>query len=175
MGQARRSNGGGVDDGAILRRGGLTSLIGLIISLILVAAVATFGGQFGPIGWYQEIAKPSWTPPGWIFGPVWTFLYAAMAVAAWLVWREYRASKSTLALGLYILQLFLNAMWSWVFFGLHRIGLALVDLIVLWILVGVTSVFFWRVRRVAGILLFPYVAWVAFAGVLNYAVWILNA
>jgi tryptophan-rich sensory protein len=97
-----------------------------------------------------------------------------MGVAAWLVWRERSRGLSTLALGVYILQLLLNAVWSWVFFGLHRIGLALVDLIVLWILIVVTTILFGKVRPAAGILLFPYVAWVAFAGFLNYAIWVLN-
>jgi benzodiazapine receptor len=98
-----------------------------------------------------------------------------MGVAAWLVWREHRARISTLALGVHILQLAFNGVWSWIFFGLHRIGLALVDLIILWILVAVTSILFWRVCRLAGIFMFPYVAWVALAGSLNYAIWILNA
>jgi len=157
------------------RHGGLASLIGLLFSLMLVAAIAAVGGQFSPDAWYQGIAKPSWTPPGGLFGPVWTFLYASMAVAAWLVWREHYTRIATSALGVYILQLILNAIWSWVFFGLHQIGVALADLIVLWIFIVTTTVMFWKVRPVAGILLFPYVAWVTFAGILNYAIWILNA
>ncbi len=146
-----------------------------MVSLIMVAAVAAFGGLFTPDSWYQEIAKPFWTPPGWIFGPVWTFLYALMGVAAWLIWREHGSRASTLAIAAYILQLFLNAFWSFAFFGLHRIGLAFVDLIVLWFLVAVTTILFWKVRPLASILLFPYVVWVAFAGFLNYAIWSLNS
>ncbi|MFC1867874.1 TspO/MBR family protein, partial [Thermodesulfobacteriota bacterium] len=124
---------------------------------------------------YQEIAKPSWTPPNWLFGPVWTFFYVSMSVAAWLVWREHGSRISTIALGVYVLQLFLNAVWSWIFFGLNLTGLAFIDLVILWIMVGVTSILFWMVRRLAGILLFPYFVWVAFAGILNYTIWILNA
>lgn len=164
-----------MDSEVIIRRGKLKSLAGLIVSLILVAVVAAFGGLFTPNSWYQEIAKPPWTPPGWIFGPVWTFLYALMGVAAWLVWREPGRSISNLALGVYILQLILNAVWSWIFFGLYRIGLAFADLIILWILLGITTILFWKVRRAAGILLLPYIAWVTFAGFLNYTIWILNA
>jgi benzodiazapine receptor len=164
-----------MDSEVIIRRGKLKSLAGLIVSLILVAVVAAFGGLFTPNSWYQEIAKPPWTPPGCIFGPVWTFLYALMGVAAWLVWREPGRSISNLALGVYILQLILNAVWSWIFFGLHRVGLAFADLIILWILLGITTILFWKVRRAASILLFPYIAWVTFAGFLNYTIWILNA
>jgi benzodiazapine receptor len=165
-----------IGDGVIMRRGCLKNLTGLIVSLMIVATVAAFGGQFTPDSWYQEIAKPPWTPPGWIFGPVWTFLYTSMGVAAWLVWRERGKRFSTLpALVVYILQLVLNAVWSWVFFGLHLIGLALLDLSVLWILIALTTILFWKVRPAAGILLFLYVAWVAFAGLLNFSIWILNA
>jgi benzodiazapine receptor len=152
----------------------LRDLSGLVASLILVAAVAAIGGHFAPTAWYQEVAKPPWTPPGWLFAPVWTVLYILMGVAAWLVWRERAASGAAVALGSYVLQLVLNALWSWIFFGLHRIGLALLDLIVLWALIVTTGVLFWRVRRAAGGLLVPYVAWVSFAGSLNYAIWVLN-
>ena len=158
-----------------MRRSGPMSLIGLLVSLMLVAAVAAVGGQFSPDAWYQGITKPAWTPPGWLFGPVWTFLYASMAVAAWLVWREHSTGIATSARVVYILQLILNVIWSWIFFGLHQIGLALADLIVMWVLIVVTTLLFWKVRPAAGILLLPYVAWVAFAGILNSAIWILNA
>ncbi len=149
-------------------------MIGLLVSLALVAVVAGFGRQFTPGPWYQALTKPSWTPPGWVFGPAWTFLYASMAAAAWLVWRRRGTRFSDAALGLYLLQLVFNGLWSWIFFGLHRIGLALADLLVLWVLIVVTTLFFWRVSRSAGILMLPYVAWVAFAGLLNHALWVLN-
>lgn len=158
-----------------MQRTGRKSIAGLIVSLITVALVAAFGGLFTPDSWYQELAKPSWTPPGWIFGPVWTFLYASMGVAAWLVWRERGGRIRTTALGIYILQLLLNAAWSWIFFGLHRIGPALADLIVLLILIVGTIILFLKVRPLAGILLIPYAAWVTFAGFLNHAIWSLNA
>jgi benzodiazapine receptor len=161
-------------DDESMRRRGWQSLSGLLVSLILVAAVAAIGGRSAPSAWYQEIVKPTWTPPSWLFGPVWTVLYILMAVASWQVWRERVARRSAVALTAYILQLVLNALWSWIFFGLHRIGLALADLVVLWLLVAVTCILFWRVRRAAGAALLPYLAWVSFAGVLNYAIWVLN-
>ncbi|MBP6876015.1 MAG: tryptophan-rich sensory protein [Candidatus Eisenbacteria bacterium] len=146
----------------------------LLISLALVAAVAAYGSQFSPAPWYQEIPKPSWTPPGWLFGPVWTALYLMMAFAAWLVWRT-RASRAVIGpIAVYVLQLALNGLWSYLFFGLRRFGLALVDLVALWALIAITIVLFWRIRRLAGALLLPYLAWVTFAGFLNHAIWALN-
>jgi benzodiazapine receptor len=157
-----------------MKRSRLRNISGLVISLVLVAAAAAFGGRFAPTAWYQEIAKPPWTPPAWIFGPVWTALYIMMGVAAWLVWRKRETPGAVVALGVYVVQLVLNGLWSWIFFYLHRIGLALADLIVLWVLIVVTCVLFWRVRRAAGVLLLPYIVWVTFAGFLNQAIWALN-
>jgi tryptophan-rich sensory protein len=127
-----------------------------------------------PGPWYAGIVKPTWTPPGWIFGPVWTLLYILMAVAAWLVWREGKGRASLPALGFYVAQLFANALWSWIFFGLHRIGPALLDLFILWVLIAISCLLFWRIRRTAAILMLPYLVWVSFAGILNFALWRLN-
>jgi benzodiazapine receptor len=121
--------------------------------------------------WYPTIAKPAWTPPSWIFGPVWTALYAMMAVAAWLVWRRVGWGG---ALVWFAVQLALNATWSPVFFGLHRIGLALLNIILLWLAIAGTTVTFGRVMPAAGILFVPYLAWVSFAVALNFAIWRLN-
>jgi tryptophan-rich sensory protein len=126
-------------------------------------------------GWYAQLVKPAWNPPAWIFGPVWTVLYAMMAVAAWLVWRHGGWKANGRALGLFLLQWLLNALWTPLFFGLHRPGLAFADIAALWVTLAVTVVCFWRVRRVAGVLLLPYLAWVTFAAALNFAVWQLNA
>ncbi len=156
------------------RRAGLQSLAAFVVSLLLVAAVAGFGSRFTPGPWYREIAKPSWTPPGWLFGPVWTLLYLLMAAAAWQVWRRRGIGGARAALAVYLVQLVLNALWSWIFFGLHLIGPALVDLAVLWVLIVATCVLFFRASRIAGVLLLPYIAWVGFAGALNLALWILN-
>jgi len=160
--------GEGVEKKTIASIGGLTA------SLLIIAAVAAFGSQFAPDLWYAGIVKPSWTPPGWIFGPVWTLLYILMAVAAWLVWREREDRASLPALVFYAAQMFVNALWSWIFFGLHRIGWALLDLSALWVLILITCLFFWRIRRAAAILMLPYLAWVSFAGILNFALWRLN-
>ncbi len=157
-----------------MKQSGPRKTVGLIVSLVLVAAVAAVGGRFAPTAWYREIAKPPWTPPGWLFGPVWTALYILMGVAAWLVWLRRDAPGSFPALVFYGFQLVLNSLWSWIFFGLHRISLALADLMVLWVLIVVTCVLFWRIRRAAGILLLPYLAWVCFAGFLNQTIWALN-
>jgi|APCry1669188910_1035180.scaffolds.fasta_scaffold99750_2 tryptophan-rich sensory protein len=124
--------------------------------------------------WYAGLAKPSWNPPGWLFGPVWTLLYTMMSVAAWLVWREGGWKAQKRALGLYLAQWALNALWTPLFFGLHRPGLAFAEIIALDVAVLGTLIAFWRVRRAAGLLLIPYALWVAFATVLNFTIWRLN-
>lgn len=124
--------------------------------------------------WYQSLTRPSFTPPDWVFAPVWTTLYVLMAVAAWLVWLRTGWSQGRNLLGLFVLQLILNFAWSVLFFGLQRIDLAFLDLLALWALIAVITVLFWRVERVAGVLLVPYLAWVGFAGVLNGWIWVNN-
>jgi len=124
--------------------------------------------------WYPSLAKPAWTPPGWIFGPVWSGLYVAMAVAAWRVWRRAATEDAKQVLRLYGGQIALNALWSVLFFGLRRPGFALVEIVILWILLIVILLRFWRADRIAGLLWAPYVAWVTFASALNGAIWILN-
>lgn len=147
---------------------------GLAVSLLLVAAVAFFSGRSGPSDWYQQLAKPSWTPPNTVFAPVWTLLYILMAVAAWLVWKRAGFAGAAWPLGLYLVQLALNGGWSWLFFGRHEIGFALLDLAALWTVLLATTILFWRVQLVAGALLLPYLAWVSFAGALNLSLWRLN-
>ncbi len=145
----------------------------LLISLLLVAAVAVFGSRFAPGEWYQALAKPVWTPPDWLFGPAWTLLYALMALAAWKVW--IAARRIDLALAVYAAQLLLNASWSWLFFGLQRVDLALADIVALWLLIIVTIVLFRRRDRLASMLLWPYLAWVTYAAALTFEIWRLNA
>lgn len=147
---------------------------GLLVWLLLTFAVAAFGAQFQPGSWYRALAKPAWTPPGWIFAPVWTFLYASMAVAAWLVWRGRWRRSAQLALLFYVGQLLLNGLWSWLFFGRQSIGLALADIFALLLFVGIAAFLFWRQSRPAGILFIPYVVWVGFAMVLNLRIWLMN-
>ena len=149
------------------------SLIALLVFFVLSFGAAFFGAQFPPGEWYAQLEKPFWNPPNWIFAPVWTLLYAAMAFAAWLVWRQGTPARRA-PLALWALQLVLNALWSWIFFGLHRPGLAAVEIGLLWVAILTTIVFFWRVRTAAGALLLPYLAWVSFAAVLNFSLWLLN-
>jgi tryptophan-rich sensory protein len=142
--------------------------------LVLTLAAAATGVFVSPDGWYSRLAKPAWTPPSWLFGPVWTLLYALMAVAAWRVWREggWKAQRRTLTL--YLVQWALNALWTPLFFGLQRPGLAFAEILILDAAVLFTLAAFWRVRRISGLLLVPYMLWVAFATVLNLAIWRLN-
>jgi len=152
--------------------------LGLVVALAVTFAAAGIGSVFTSQSvdtWYQEIAKPSWTPPGWLFGPVWTALYTLMAVAAWLVWRQGGWGGARLALGLYAGQLVLNAAWSALFFGARMPGLAFVELVVLWLAIVATTVAFFRKSVPAGVLLLPYLAWTTFAGVLNFTLWRMNA
>ncbi len=156
----------------------LTARGGLALgAALLIAFVPALGGVFtGPSAWYEGLAKPSWNPPGWVFGPVWTALYASMGVASWLVWRERgRARAVRAALWVYAVQLVLNAAWSPLFFGLRRPDLAMIDIVLLWVTIVATVVLFWRVRPVAGAVLLPYLAWVTFASGLNFAIWRMNA
>jgi tryptophan-rich sensory protein len=133
------------------------------------------GGLFMPDEWYASLRKPSWNPPGWIFGPVWTALYAMMAVAAWLIWRRGGWGKQRRPLLLFIVQLALNALWTPLFFGLHRPGLAFAEILLLWLAIALTLAAFWREHRAAAWLLAPYLAWVSFAALLNLTLWRLNA
>ena len=132
------------------------------------------GGQAGDPSYYGELTRPSWAPPGWLFGPVWTVLYIAMGVAAWLVWREGGFGRARTALGLFLVQLVPNVLWTPLFFGMRRPDLALVDLVVLWLLIVATIAAFRRWSTTAALLLVPYLLWVTFAGALNFALWRLN-
>ena len=139
--------------------------------IVLVGIAASFGAVFQPGEWYAALRRPPLTPPNWIFGPVWTLLYVGIAVAAWLVWR---AGADRRALALWSAQLLLNALWSWLFFGLHQPALALLDILCLIGLVVATLLAFLRHSRSAGLLLAPYTAWLAFAAYLNAGFWLLN-
>lgn len=124
--------------------------------------------------WYASLQKPEWTPPSWVFGPVWTLLYLMMAVAAWLVWRSRGWSAGLAPLALFAIQLVLNASWSVIFFGLRSPGLAFAEITILWSMVLATTVAFWLTTTPAGLLMLPYLLWVTFAGVLNFSIWRLN-
>lgn len=141
--------------------------------VVLSLLPGAFGSQFLPGEWYAALEKPAWTPPSWVFGPVWIALYIMMGIAAWLIWDRYR-SVARVALTLFALQLIANAAWSWLFFGLRSLSLAFVDIALLWVLILATAVAFWRLRPAAGALLLPYAAWVTFAAALNFTIWRLN-
>ncbi len=149
--------------------------IGLVAWILVCYVVAAIGAQFEPGVWYEAIAKPAWTPPDRLFGPVWGVLYVMMAVAAWVVWRRGGFISHPLPLSLFMVQLVLNAAWSWLFFGLNRPGVALLGLCLLLGAVAATLLLFWRVQRVAGALLAPYLLWISFATALNFEIWRLNA
>lgn len=153
-----------------------TQLAGLAAWLVGSFIAAGIGGaasiQAGPF--YAQLVRPEWAPPGSVFGPVWTVLYLLMGIAAWLVWRVGGLRAARTALTLFLVQLVLNALWSWLFFGWHLGALAFVDVLLLWASILATLIAFWRVSPLAGALLLPYLAWVSFASVLNYTVWQLN-
>ncbi|HYQ84582.1 MAG TPA: TspO/MBR family protein [Rubrobacter sp.] len=153
------------------------SILALAGFLLLSFAAGALGGRatYPAIpNWYQSLEKPSWTPPDWLFGPAWTTLYILMGVAAWLVWRHggWRSQKRPLTL--FVVQVVLNALWSILFFGMRNPGLGMVEIVVLWLAILATLIAFWRVSRVAGGLMVPYLGWVTFAAALNFAIWRLN-
>jgi tryptophan-rich sensory protein len=140
----------------------------------LAGAIGAFATSTSVHTWYPSLHKPAWTPPSWLFAPVWTLLYIAMGVAAWRVWRTLEALESRRLVRLYAAQLALNAIWSILFFGQQSPGLALIEVIVLWLVLVRMLALLWPVDRAAGVLWALYVAWVTFATLLNAAVWELN-
>ncbi len=149
-------------------------VFGLASFVVLSFGAAALGGIAAARsvpGWYTALEKPSWTPPVFVFGPVWTLLYALMAGAGWLVWRRGRSRAAPL---LFLLQLALNAAWPWFFFASRRLALALVVATLLWLAVAALMRVSWRVNRLAVVLLAPYLAWLTLAWALNLAVWRLN-
>lgn len=164
-------------DSAIRPHTPARSIGGLAFFLALCFAVSALGAAVTATSvgtWYQDLAKPSFNPPDWVFAPVWTTLFAFMAIAAWRVWRRTGLRAGRLALGVFMLQLVLNLGWSTAFFGLQRIDLALVVVVLLLLAIVVSAVLFARIDRLAGVLFVPYAAWVAFAIVLNASIWSLN-
>ncbi len=150
------------------------SIVALVAWIVLCFSAAAFGSQFMPGEWYAALKKPTWNPPNWIFGPVWSALYTMMAVAAWLVWRRGGFRVNRLPLSLFLTQLFLNALWSWLFFGLKNPALAFGEIVLLWLGISGTIVAFWPRQRTAAGLLVPYLMWVSFASGLNFTLWQLN-
>ncbi|WP_336407730.1 TspO/MBR family protein [Gallaecimonas kandeliae] len=150
-------------------------LLGLVCWLLASFAASAIGAlaSIEAKAFYGQLTQPGWAPPPWLFGPVWTVLYALMGVAAWLVWRsEARSPKPALAL--FMVQLGLNALWSWLFFSWHQGLWSFVEVLALWLLILATLVAFWKRRPLAGALLLPYLLWVAFASALTFSLWQLN-
>ena len=158
-----------------------------IWKLIIAVVVSELAGIIGSVfttpsiaGWYAGLVKPALNPPAWVFGPVWTTLFALMGVSAWLVWSSYAKALEDkkkgikIALALFGLQLALNALWSIIFFGLHSPGAALIEIIFLWLAILATMITFAKISKPAAWLLLPYILWVSFAMYLNYSIWILN-
>ncbi len=147
----------------------------LIVSIIIVFIAGAVGTIFTSSQiptWYATLAKPSWAPPNWVFGPVWTTLYVLIGVALFLVWKECVDRKDVkIALSVFAVQLVLNILWSVIFFGLHSLLEGLLTVIILWMTILANIIVFYRVSRPAGLLLVPYLVWVTIASYLNYSVY----
>ena len=153
-------------------------ILGLVGWLALCFGASGIGSSFTIPeidGWFATLKKPSFNPPNWLFGPVWSVLFLLMAVSAWLVWRKFRLDRSRAAMTIFFVQLIANVLWSILFFGLHSPSMAFIWICVLWSLIVSTIMLFWRKSPLAGALLVPYLGWVTFAGVLNFWIWRLNA
>lgn len=152
----------------------MKSILALVASFVVTYAAAALGGlaSIRARDFYALLQRPAWAPPGWLFGPVWSLLYTMMAVAAWLAWRAGRdAGGAKVALTLFVLQLALNAVWTWLFFAWRRGVWATIEIVFLWLAIVATILAFWRLRPLAGALLLPYLAWVTFAAALTVSVW----
>lgn len=154
----------------------MRNFLGLVGWIVLCFAAAWIGAASSSNApqFYRELTQPSWAPPAWIFGPVWTVLYLLMAIAAWLVWKERGFGGARMELATFLVQLTLNALWSWLFFTRNSGLWSFVDIMFLWVLIVATIILFWRVKPLAGALLLPYLGWVSFAAGLNYALWTSN-
>lgn len=147
---------------------------GVLAAILLVTLLAAVAGSLASVNaadFYVQLSKPFWAPPAWLFGPVWTVLFAMMAMAAWLVVRAKGVAAAKPELAWYGLQLGFNALWSWLFFYWHAGAAAFAEALILALLVAVTTKVFWRARTVAGALMLPYMAWVSFASILTFAIW----
>lgn len=156
---------------------GIKSVAGVLAWLSACAAAGAVGAlpSSGARSLYSALVQPGWAPPGWLFGPVWSVLYAMMAVAAWRVWNEPQSNPfRSRALVLFGVQLLANALWSWLFFAWRLGGVAFAEILLLWLLIAATLVVFWRISRAAALLLVPCLLWVTFASALNLALWRLN-
>ena len=152
----------------------MKAIISLFLFVLVSFLAAMPGAFFKPGDWYKTLAKPAWTPPPWVFAPVWTLLYLSMGASAWLVFRSRHHATIQMAMALFFVQLVLNAFWSVIFFGWHKIGWALFEICLFWFVVMATMVSFWQVNAGAGALLIPYLVWLSVAFSLNLGVWRMN-
>ncbi|MCX6316112.1 MAG: tryptophan-rich sensory protein [Bacteroidetes bacterium] len=156
----------------------MTNTIKFIIAVAIPVVIGAASGFFtvsGVESWYATINKPSWNPPNWIFGPVWTTLYFMMGIALFLVWKaDTSIELKKIAFVLFAVQLALNFFWSFIFFRLHQPGWALAEMLALWIFIILTIFAFAQVNKTAAWLLVPYISWVSFAAILNYTIWKIN-
>jgi benzodiazapine receptor len=160
-------------------KGGEMAKIGRLICSVSVCLLTGFLGSLATrnsiTNWYAQLSRPSFTPPDWTFGVVWPALYVIMGISAFLIWNKgLKRRKVKIALGIFVLQLVLNGLWTPIFFGLHLIGVALVEIVILWVAILLTILAFWRVSKTAALLLLPYILWVSFAVVLNAGLFLLN-
>jgi len=151
----------------------LLPLVGWLALCLLAGAIGAIA-SVDAAAFYAELERPPWAPPAWLFGPVWTALYAAMGIAAWLVSRCPKSESRRIALTLFVVQLGANVLWSWLFFAWRLGAWSFAEVGLLWLLIAATIVAFYRLRPIAAVLLVPYLAWVSFASALNFAVWRAN-
>ena len=155
----------------------LRQIIELFVSVAVCLGAGFAGSRFtfrSVATWYPTLRKPAWTPPAWLFAPVWTALYCLMGIAAWLVWNRAGWAATRIPLALFAIQLVLNVAWSGIFFGWRKPAWALAEIVLLWVAIAATACEFWPVSRSAAWLLVPYVVWVTYAAALNFAIWRLN-
>lgn len=155
------------------RRSTLSQVFGLVawLAVVFIAAAIGAAASVDAGTFYAQLARPAWAPPAGAFGPVWSVLYLLMGVAAWLVWREQQSPRRAAALALFLAQLCANALWSWLFFTWRHGAAAFVEVLVLLALIVATLSVFWRIRRLAAVLLLPYLTWVCLASALTWSVW----
>ena len=157
----------------LTRQQQLLGLAGWLVACFIVAAIGSAASiQAGPF--YAQLIRPEWAPPPAVFGPVWTMLYTLMAISAWLVWRVDGFAGAKPALLMFLAQLLPNALWSWLFFAWNLGGPAFFDILLMLAMIMATQVLFWRISRLATVLLIPYLLWVSFAAALNFSLWQLN-
>ena len=154
-----------------------TQILKLLISIILPLSLGAIAGMFTAQSvpeWYATLNKPSFNPPDWIFGPVWTSLYILMGISLFLIWKQVASKERNLAILIFFLQLLLNFAWSFIFFYFNMIGIALIEIVLLWIGIIIMSVLFYKIKPMAAYINIPYFIWVTFATILNVSYYLLN-